>query len=399
MRILFIAMANSIHTARWIDQLAGRGWDIHLFPVESGRLHPDLKNLTIHDFLPHKPYGPNHGLRLAGAWPFPGGATLARHIMKRLMPSWSDRVRRLARTISKLKPDIVHSLEMQHAGYLTLDAKNHLDGKFPPWIFTPWGSDIYLFGRLSEHARKIKDVLSSCNYYAGECHRDVKLARAFGFDGEVLMISPVTGGFNTEQLWLFRQPGPTSARRLILLKGYQNWAGRALVGLQAIRLSADVLKGYRIAVYLANQDVRIAAELLSQSTGIPIEIVPRSSHDEMLRLHGRARVSIGLSISDGISVSMLEAMVMGSFPVQSNTSCGNEWIRDGETGRLVFPEDPENVAGAIRLAVTDDALVDSASDINARLTAERANESLIKPEVVNMYKKVFSRGKSQYVVK
>ena len=53
MRILFVAMANSIHTARWINQLADQGWDIHLFPVEDKGIHPDLRNLTTHDFLCH----------------------------------------------------------------------------------------------------------------------------------------------------------------------------------------------------------------------------------------------------------------------------------------------------------------------------------------------------------
>jgi glycosyltransferase involved in cell wall biosynthesis len=178
-----------------------------------------------------------------------------------------------------------------------------------------------------------------------------------------------------------------------VLKGYQGWAGRALVGLRAIELSADALKGYRVAVYLAGQDVRIAAELVAQSTGIPIEIVPHSPHEDILRLHGQARISIGLSISDAVSTSLLEAMVMGSFPIQSNTSCADEWIRCGETGLLVHPEDPEAVAAAIRRAVTNDALVDHAAEINARLAAERLDQSVIQPQVIAMYDKVAAQGK------
>ena len=32
MRILFVAMADSVHTARWISQIDDQGWDIHLYP-------------------------------------------------------------------------------------------------------------------------------------------------------------------------------------------------------------------------------------------------------------------------------------------------------------------------------------------------------------------------------
>src|SRR5208282_406757 len=113
-------------------------------------------------------------------------------------------------------------------------------------------------------------------------------------------------------------------------------------GLRALRLAADELEGYRIGVYLAGEEsVRISAELLEHESGIPVELIPSCSHEEMLRWHGRARVSIGLSISDAISTSFLEAIMMGSFPIQSNTSCANEWIKCGESGSLVPPEDPQ----------------------------------------------------------
>jgi hypothetical protein len=50
MRILLVAMANSIHTARWVDQLAGQGWDLHLFPSTDSWIeaHPELGNVTLH---------------------------------------------------------------------------------------------------------------------------------------------------------------------------------------------------------------------------------------------------------------------------------------------------------------------------------------------------------------
>ena len=299
----------------------------------------------------------------------------------------------LAGMIRWLKPDIVHSMEIQHAGYLTLAAREVLKGKFPPWIVTNWGSDIYLYGRLSEHQEKIKAVMSACDYYHTECHRDVELAKEFGFKGEVFPVLPNTGGFDIERTRQLRQPGLTSARRLIALKGYQLWAYRALVGLRAIELCAELLKekGYRIAIYLASQDTKIAAELLAKSSGLLIDIIPRVPHEQMLRLHGQARVSIGLSISDALSTSALEAMVMGSFPIQSNTSCLEELIRDGQSGMLVHPEDPEAVAEALRRAVTDDELVDRAAEINARIAAEHLDQSVVRPQVVQMYERIAAR--------
>jgi len=71
----------------------------------------------------------------------------------------------------------------------------------------------------------------------------------------------------------------------------------------------------------------------------------------MLHYYGRARIYIGLSISDAISTSLLEAMVMGAFPIQSCTACADEWIEDGKSGFIVPPEDPHVIAEAIRRAL------------------------------------------------
>ncbi|MDQ3652565.1 MAG: glycosyltransferase [Acidobacteriota bacterium] len=250
-----------------------------------------------------------------------------------------------------------------------------------------WGSDISLFGRLAAHAEKIKAIMAACDYYHCECVRDVRLAREFGFKGEVLPVFPVTGGFEIDQMRKLRQPGPPSSKRHVVLKGYQNWAGRALVGLRAIELCAELLEGYRVSIYLASSDVQLAAELLSQKTGIPLEFdSAESAHDDILRLHGSAHVSIGLSISDAISTSLLEAMIMGSFPIQSNTGCGDEWIKNEVNGLLVHPESPEEVAMALRRTLTDDTMVDRAAEINARLTTERLDKSVIQPQTIEMYK-------------
>ena len=108
--------------------------------MEDAGIHPDLRNLTVDNFLVHNPSGLNQGVRVVGSWPFPRGAGLARRIVRRFAPSWLESGR-LAYAIRHLKADIVHSLEMQHAGYLTLAARERLGGKFSTWIVTNWGSD------------------------------------------------------------------------------------------------------------------------------------------------------------------------------------------------------------------------------------------------------------------
>ena len=385
-------MPNSVHVARWINQIADQGWDIHLFSSTPEQVHTDLRSVTVYGVSAFRPEGLDPSVRLRGVWPLRKGSGRLSHLLFHRVAHQA-----LSGIIRWLKPDIVHSMEIQHAGYMTLATRAKVGTAFPTWVVSNWGSDIYLFGRLTEHEERIKAVMSTCDYYHAECHRDVELAKKFGFKGKGFSILPLAGGVDLEQAHELRQHGPTSTRRLIALKGYQGWVYRALVGLRAIELCADVLKekDYRIAIYLASPETKIAAELLAKSSALPIDIIPRVPHEQMLRLHGQARVSIGLSISDALSTSALEAMVMGSFPIQSNTSCLGELVQDGQSGILVHPEDPEAVAAALRRAVTDDDLVDRAAEINARIAAEHLDRSVVRPQVVQMYERIAAQARSK----
>ena len=215
---------------------------------------------------------------------------------------------------------------------------------------------MYLFGRLAATKDNVLAMLRSADQYMVECERDVRLARELGYQGGVMPVVPHCGGFDLNRLRALAQPGPTTARRVIAIKGYQSWAGRALVALKALELCADALAGYKIKLYLTSEDVRIAAELLAQDTGLDIECLPGGQpHDDIMRLLGSARVYMGVSISDAASTSMLESMAMGAFPIQTCTACADEWIEHGRSGFIVPPDDPQAIADCLRRAVTDDA--------------------------------------------
>jgi SAM-dependent methyltransferase len=382
-RILFVAMANSPHTAKWISQLEGTGCEAYLFPSEIPTVVP------ITPLLAER--APT--VQIVEGWPVPGGGrNLALRLTRPFKPGWPIRAWQLARMIRKLRPDVVHSLEIQHAGYLTEGAQRLVGEQMPPWIVSNWGSDTYIFGRLADHRERIRDVLSACDYYTSECERDVPAARELGFAGRILPVIPAAGGVELNRVHRFRKGGPTSHRRVIALRGYQGWAGRALVGLRAIERAADALTDYRIGVYnwASSPDVPLAVSLTANRTGLDFEMLPYGPHDDIWRLLGRSRALVALSIGDGISTSMLEGITMGAFPIQSNTSCADEWIDHGRTGWLVHPEDPEEVEVALRRVVLDDELVDQAAEANAVVVRTRLESSIVERQALALYDDVLA---------
>jgi len=387
LRILFVTLGESIHAARWIKHLAGQGWDIHVFPHSAyDGIHPELQNLTFHTLV-QRP-GVNTVRQTGLTWPLSRGRRKTTAALQRL--DYFKQPARLARVIRKLQPDLVHSLEMQRCSYLTLAGRKQLNGdRLPPWIYSSWGSDIFFFGRRPDHEPKIREVLASCDYFIADCERDVHLAKDFGLRGEVFGVFPATGGFDLKRMRKLGFGVPVSSRKVIALKGYQDeeWGGRALNALEALRLSATHLRGFEAVIFSATSEVKSAAERLAKQTGIRISILPPSPSDEIAKLMGRARIAIGIGLTDGSPISLLEAMIMGAFPIQADTVSTTEWIRDGENGLLVPPEQPQTIAAAIQRALTDDQLVERAAELNSAIADQRLDQEKLRPQIIDMYRK------------
>ena len=122
-RILFVAMANSIHTFRWMDQLDHEKDDIFLFSSNSFLRHPSFKNRPkIYGFLPPWPQARGGVYQIT---PFRKLSGFFQMILDRVFPDqW--RGFWLSLVIRFLKPDIIHSLEFQHAGYMCSVSYTHL---------------------------------------------------------------------------------------------------------------------------------------------------------------------------------------------------------------------------------------------------------------------------------
>lgn len=217
----------------------------------------------------------------------------------------------------------------------------------------------------------------------------------------MLGIFPGAGGYPIEQMQTLRQPGPVSQRLVIALKGTgsvsgtagvttHHIVGRAQVVLEAIGKICHLLSHHNIevAVYQATSAIRQEALRLKEK-GISVTIIPRSLPEEIYRLFGRARIAIGASLSDGVPSAMLEAMIMGAFPIQTDPGgATSEWIKDGVNGFIIPPDDSDAIAWAIERALKDDDLVESAAKMNLEMTYERIDISVVRPRVISLYEQV-----------
>lgn len=422
-KVLFVAMQDSVHTIKWIRQLKDcDDLDLHFFPISKTPRHVDLKGVVYHD--PESPCF-EAGIDLNREKPIVRAPTSERlahglqsflgvrvyqytkRIVKKFRPTqvtapadlralfpWMDDPsandpRELARLIDSLKPDLIHSLEFQHCGYSVLSAKEYTSGAFPKWLATNWGSDIYYFVNKEEHKEMIKNLLHSADFYSCECHRDVDIVRALGYKNVVMPVIPNTGGIDIEDAAIRRSRLAPSQRKSILVKGYQSFAGRALTALDAIALCADDLAGYTIKVYSATAQTRQRVAELKSALNVQFEIIEKLDNSGMLDEFANARAYIGIGVSDGISTSSLEAMAMGAFPIQTNTSCCSEWFSDGVGGFIVPADDVALISRRIKAMLADDQLVDAASDSNWNTVRDRLDRKRVAQIAQGYYRTIF----------
>ena len=420
-KMLFVAMPDSPHTARWIELIADQGWDLHLFPVNSAKPHDLLRNITL--YQPWRTVSLRSGLRnprnflaslakqtqclsnnitVKNVYPVPV-ITMLHCVLSQRKTSplgesdvcaplpYGPHV--LARVIKQLKPALIHSMEFQHAGYNVLRAKQLIPPqKFPKWLATNWGSDIFYYRQFGDHNQQIKRLLNNIDYYSCECERDITIAQEMGLRAKTMPVFPNTGGFNLDHISTLRQVIEPAARRLIMIKGYQHFAGRALTALDALLTCVDILqeRNYQVIIFSPSAELYGRVEEIRQSHNLTITILASTSHERMLALFAETRIYLGVSVSDAISTSMLEAMAMGAFPIQTNTSCCQEWIEDGVSGFSIPPDDVGYIGNKLRQALTDDTLLNRASAINWHTVCARLDQRLLRQKEIAFYDAIFN---------
>jgi glycosyltransferase involved in cell wall biosynthesis len=360
-------MVDSIHVARWIAQFDPTDVKFILFPSgPNRRVHPKILELIAK--------GKEHDNQIEIV-PFGGKLSLPLWALDRF---FSDRIRGLLlrRILRWVRPDFIHALEFQNAGYVSIRALEdvHISTAF---IATNYGSDIYWFSRFPSHVERIKRVLARAQMYSAECERDVDLAKGLGFKGKVLPIFPNAGGFDPR--YSASSFTPPSRRKVIAVKGYHGWAGRALVVMEALKNMRVYLDGFQVIVFSASNKVIKKAKILSKKYGLDIVAHKNGSlsHEQVAQILDSARLYIGVSQTDGISTSLLEAMRSGAFPIQSRSSCASEWIRNGSSGYILDSLQVIETSKALVGALVDDRLVDESSEVNIRTISERADITAI----------------------
>ncbi len=113
-------------------------------------------------------------------------------------------------------------------------------------------------------------------------------------------------------------------------------------------------------------------EASSLNLGSSVQFLGRLPHERMVELLSQADIYVSTSLSDGTSVSLLEAMGAGAFPIVTDIPANREWVVDGKNGFLVPVDEAEILADRILNAIRDRDLLEKGRTENLVIAEEKA---------------------------
>lgn len=379
MRILWLSEGNSIVDPDFVHRLVERGYEVVFVSYTLAKvrdmngiilIHRPIKFLAKNDFLARK-------LHFQG-------------IRRRLI------VKHLKNTIRKYKPDILHSGYLRFHGYY-----GELSG-FHPHLSMPWGSDVLIQPNIYEYDKMMaRRTLQNADAITCDCEvvkkkvmelsdcsgdkitvfpRGVDLKKNYPFKGLSLLRNKL-GWQNNEVLIMNRAFEPNYGIEFFI---------DALPPIIKVRPNARVL-----LVGTGTLESLLKSKVKEFGLYDYVHFVGRVEHSRMAEYLNTADIYVTTSLSDGTSVSMLEAMACGLPVVVSDALSYFEWVKDGVNGYIVPRKNSKVLAERLIGLLNNVTLRKEMGQRNLQIARERADWERNIDILEGIYESLLKRKKSK----
>jgi len=336
MRICFLGDGSMNHVARWANYFVDKGHECFVVSLEKGRtFRCPFHCVPMPTWLP----------------PF------VRYPLSSLLVS---------SLVRSFKPDVVNALFIPNYGFVAALLDCH------PLAVTTMGSDVLIVPKKGKfHMWRTRYVLRRSDLVTSDAWMMTEKIVRYGMDPTKVLTAPMgidPGVFNAEgrTTLSFKDPVLVSSRQLEPLYNISQLLEAAPEILRTVPGAKFVIAGTGSEMQrLSDLANRLA---ISEAVTFPGWLKP----EELAAVLKRSTVYVSTSTSDSTSVSLLEAMACGVFPVVSNIAGNREWVQDGINGRLFRLGSPTSLAQAVLGALSQPDMVTPAVEKNKEIIQKKA---------------------------
>lgn len=358
MRICFISLGNFTHIGLYLDYFKQAGHDVHLVALSPG---PE-RDVSVHNVGFGTKYSATEG-----KWKYPLSMPGAKKLIK------------------KLKPDIVHAHYATSAGLTALYCGFH------PTIITVHGSDLTVGIKSRVWKPVLKRIFNFCDC-VNTVSKDLEdMALSLNIDPEKFMT--LTPGIDTDKFALIKNPQANQSGTLKLIctrRLEQVFDHKTIIG--ALVLLKE--KGISFEMTFAG-DGSLLEELKQQvkESGLSnrVTFTGRVPNDKLPESLSRHDVYLSASLWDGASLSLLEAMSVGLFPIVSDIRANSAWLKHNIDGLLHKVGDAQDLAEKIQYLNDNPQIAAEAGKNNRKKVVESADRKTNMKHLEGIYEKLLKK--------
>jgi L-malate glycosyltransferase len=362
LNVLYISRGYTTHDHRFLTSFVGAGWAPTHLPLLDERL--DTRPLP-------------DGVRTA-SWT-PGAAKAGARM------AWKSRRNGLIELLSDVRPDVVIGGPVQTGAFLAALARAK------PLVTISWGTDLLVDADASPRSRFItRFTLDNSAAVFGDCRAVRDAVHRHSSLGDDRIVTFPWG----IDLTHFR-PGPSA----LTLRTDLGWsANDVFIATRSWEpvYAVDVLvRAFALArrrnpnarlILLGDGSLERKIRQLISELGLQdfIHAPGRAPYDLLPDYFRSADAYVSAAVSDGTSISLLEAMACG-LPVVVSNSFGNlEWVREDVNGALAVPGDIESLAAGMLLVITHPEKAARMREANISTAHRHANWDANFPGLVKL---------------
>ncbi|MCX6295901.1 MAG: glycosyltransferase [Bacteroidetes bacterium] len=359
MRICLLADGQSIHTIRWCKHFFDLGHEIHLISFSDVKI--DGVNVYFVD---------SGNINVSGGnW--------------KVIFKYKD----VKNIINKISPDVLHALYATSYGLI-----GALSG-FHPYIVTPLGSDIlispkesFIYRLLLKYSFKRSDWITSMAPHMKEAMINLGVPES--------KIGDIVFGINTA---IFNRKNRALSSSDFIITSTRNFEPVYNIPhfLRAIALVRGKIPNLKI-VMLGDGSLRSELVALTEELKINDIVLFKGKvpQDQVVEILNHSHVFCTVSLSDGNSLSLLEAMSCGAYPIATDILANHEWIKEGVNGSFVKINDIKGLADRIQnVYLNFDSIINRATLESEKIISEKGTWGINMEKMENKYKEISGHGK------
>lgn len=369
MRIAYLSSALTVHDEHFLRRLVERGYETSLITYYRSALPSRIADIA--------------GLQIVHQRP--------RRLLGFQSALFGFRGASLRRVLQDLKPDVLHS------GYVWKDGFAAARAGFHPHLAMPWGSDILVEPERSRVLRGIvRYVLRRADMITCDCQVVAdRIVALSGFPRDRIVVFP----WGVDHAVFHPDVVPATVRQ------DRGWVDKTVIIMNRNFEPIYNVTGFLVALALllkAQPDVRVLLGGSGSEEGRLREMVHRLGLEDVVLFLGSiaplrmaeylvtSDLYVSNSLSDGSSLSLLEAMSCGLPVVVSDVPANLEWVTPGENGFVVTRGDDAGLAATLVDALSDGDRLRRMSLRNLEIARTRANWDLNFTKLENVYRQLIA---------